>query len=102
MRPKGWKDRFKGPPGPDVDKLEAQLTRWAGQIDDLAAMAGKAGAKVKIEFRLSIDDLKLKRVLAQEKVDQFKAAGSGKWEELKAGIELAWCDLETAISDLKL
>ena len=103
MGPKGRKDRQMGPPlEANVEKMEAQLKLWAERIDGLAAAkTEKFGTKSKIEYQLSIDDLKIKRVMAQTKVDEFKAAGSEKWEEFKAGIERAWSDLETTLSELK-
>lgn len=91
-----------GPMEANVDKMEAQLKLWAAQIDDLAAKTEKTCPRAKIECRQGIDDLKARRAVAQAKVDEFKAAGSGKWEEFKAGIERAWSDLEVAFSDLKL
>jgi len=95
------KKRSMGPMEANVDKMEAQLKQWAAQIDVLVEKAGKAGAQAGIEYRLSIDDLKAKRVIAQAKVDEFKAAGSEKWEGFKAGIERAWSDLEDAFRELK-
>jgi hypothetical protein len=102
MTPKGRKDTARGPLEPNVDKMEAQLTVWAAKIDGLSAKAGHAGVRAGIEYRLSIDDLKAKRVLAQAKVDEYKAAGRDKWEGHQAGIELAWSDLEDAFAELKL
>ena len=81
-----------GPMEANIDKMEAQLKQWAVLIDSLAAKA---------EYRLSIDDLKAKRAVAQAKVDEFKAAGIEKWEGFKAGIERAWSDLEIAFNELK-
>lgn len=85
----------------DLEKMEAQLKRWAARIERLAAGAGKDGAKAGILYRLSIDDLKVKRAVAEARVTEFKAAGADKWEKHRAGIEAAWNDLETALRDLK-
>jgi hypothetical protein len=101
MGPKNRKDRAIGLMEANVEKMEEQLKRWAAQIDGLAAKAHKAGAQAEIEYRLSIDDLKAKRVIAQLKVDEFKTAGSEKWDGFKAGIELAWRDIEDAFQELK-
>jgi hypothetical protein len=90
-----------GPLEANVDKLEAQLKLWAAKIDVLAAKADQAGAQAGIDYRAGIDDLKAKRVVAQAKIDEYKAAGREKWEGFKAGIELAWSDLETALANLK-
>jgi hypothetical protein len=98
---KGRKDRSVGLAEANVDKMEAQLKLWIAQIDSLAAKADMAGAKAGIDYRLSLDDLKVKRAVAQSKVDEFKAAGIEKWEEFRAGIECAWSDLESAFQELK-
>lgn len=102
LGPRGRNIGYVGPLEANVGKLEAQLTLWAVQIDDLAAKADKAGARATIEYRQSIDDLKIKRAMAQEKFDEFKAAGSGKWEEFKTDIEHAWSELAAAFSNLNL
>ena len=86
----------------NVDKMEAQLKLWAAQIDGMAAKAEKTCPWAKIECHQGIDDLKARRAVAQAKVDEFKAAGSEKWEEYKAGIEHAWSDLEVAFRNQKL
>ncbi len=97
LGPKDRKARYIKSVETNVDKMDARLKHWAARIDRLATQAGRAG----IEYRLSIDDLKIKRAVAQVRVDEFKAAGVEKWEELRAGIELAWSELEVAFSDLK-
>ena len=81
--------------------MEAQLKLWSSRIEKLAAGARKAGARTGIVYFLSIDDLKVKRALAQAKVEEFKAAGSAKQTRLKAGIARAWNDLEDSFTDLK-
>ena len=85
----------------NVHKMETQLKLWAMQIEGLAAKAEKTGAQARIEYRQNIDDLKARRVVLQAKIDEFKAAGSGKWEEFRAGIEHAWSDLEAAFCNWK-
>jgi len=92
---------YEGPMESDVDKMEAQLARWAALIDDLAEKADR-GAQIKIDYRLRIDDLKVKRAVAQARLNEFKAADGGKRAELKPGTERAWSELESALRDLKL
>jgi hypothetical protein len=36
------------------------------------------------------------------KVEEFKVAGSEKWEGFKVGIERAWGEVEDAFKELKL
>ena len=86
--------------GSDVAKMETQLTRWAALIDDLAARADK-GAQIKIEHRQRIDDLKVKRAVAQERFNEYKAADDVRRAALRPDAECAWSDLEAAFRDLK-
>jgi len=74
MRPK---DGDVAPLEANVDKMEALLKSWASEIDALAAKARPAGGLLNIDFLLNLDELKAKRAVAQAKIDEFKAAGSG-------------------------
>ena len=84
-----------------IEKMEKQLKHWGAKLDEFLAKADQAGAEAKIEYRKRIDDLKLKHQVAQSKLDEFKAAGSEKWETLKTGVESAWNELDVAFKKLK-
>ena len=84
-----------------VGKMEAQLKHWGAKLDAIVAKAEKAGTQVKIERRKRVDDLKAKYQAAQSKLSELKAAGSGKWEVLKTGVESAWNELEAAFRKLR-
>ena len=80
-----------------VGKLEERLSKWGAKLDELAARDEVAGAEAKAARHKHIDALKAKRLAAQATLDELKAAGSGKWETFRAGVESAWTDLEIAI-----
>jgi len=84
----------------NVSKMEERFKLWDAKLGVLSAKADVAEAQAKIELRKRIDELKAKRATAQTKYDEYKAAGSEKWEGLKAGLEVVWNDLESAFKDL--
>ena len=84
----------------NVGKMEAKLRQWGARIDKLVVKAEAVGTEVKIDYRKDIDDLKGKYKVAQSKFDEFKAAGSAKWEIFKTGLETVWNDLENAFKKL--
>lgn len=83
-----------------VGKLEAELRSWGVRLDELLAKADAAGTEAKIDYRKRLDDLKQKYAAAEARFAELKAAGSGKWETLKGGVEAAWRELETAFTKL--
>ena len=84
-----------------VGKMETQLRQWGAKLDELVVKAEGAGTEAKADYRKRIDDLKAKHQVAQAKLDELKAAGSEKWETLKAGVESAWNELDVAFKKLK-
>jgi hypothetical protein len=48
-----------------------------------------------------IDDLKAKKEVAQQKLDEIKAAGAEKWESLKAASEKTMEDLKSKWANVK-
>ena len=84
-----------------VKKMEEQLVSWAARIDDLAVKAGKAEAHSRLGLLQGIDDLKARRAVVREKIDEFKTTESEGWEGLRAGIEHAWSDFESAFRQLR-
>jgi hypothetical protein len=87
--------------GAHVGRMETQLQQWGAKLDEFVAKADEAGAEAKIDYRKGIDDLKAKHRGAQGKLDELKAAGSEKWETLKAGVESAWNELDVAFKKLR-
>lgn len=82
-------------------KREAQLRRWGARLDQIVAKAEKVGIEVNAAKRQHLDEARTKYQAAQSKLNEYKAAGSEKWETFKTGLETAWSDLETAFKKLK-
>ena len=85
----------------DSRKMDARLRRITRRINKLAAGADADSERTTIEYRLSIDDLKAKRAVAEARVEAFKKAGVDEWHEHRAGIEQAWDDVENALRTLR-
>ena len=85
-----------------IGKLEAQLSHWGAKLDELMGKAEADGAEAQVDYRRHLDELKAKYHVARVKLEEFKVAGSGKWEHFKIGIESAWGDLESAFKALKV
>ena len=83
-----------------VGKMEAELKQWGARLDELLAKADAAGTELKIDYRKRLDDLREKYTTAERKLAALKAAGSGKWDTFKGGVETAWRELETAFTKL--
>jgi len=79
------------------DKMNARLREWQGKIDVLKAKADQAEAEQKIRLYENIESLRMKQQHVHEKLDELHSASEGAWEEVKAGVELAWRDLQDAI-----
>lgn len=84
-----------------VGKMEAQLAKYGAKLDQLAVKAEKAGADAKSDYRKRVDELKSKHQAAQLKLGELKAAGSDKWQTLKAGVQSAWNELDVAFKKMK-
>ena len=78
-------------------KLEAQMREWSAKIDLLKARADQAEAEAKIEYRNRIEDLRKKRAVLQEKLNELKKASDAAWKDIKAGTEKAAADLRDAL-----
>ena len=84
-----------------VGKMEAELKSWGAKLDALVAQADAAGTEAKIDYRRRLEDATASYKVAQSKLHQLQAAGSGKWEAFKTDIESAWSDLEAAFKKLR-
>jgi hypothetical protein len=86
--------------GADLGKMEAELRQWGTRLDNLLAMADVVGSAAGIDRRERLEDLKKKYDAAEAKLAALKAAGSGKRQIFKGGVEDAWSELATAFAGL--
>lgn len=73
-----------------VRKMHSRLDHWNADIDALTAKADAAEAHARDEYHKQIEALRNKRDEARSKLSALESAGEGAWQDLKAGVELAW------------
>ena len=80
-----------------TSKLNAQLKEWNAKVDQLRAKGQSATVEAKAQLNKQLDDLTAKRGVAEKKLKELQAAGAGKFQTLKQGVDQAWQDLRGAI-----
>ncbi|MBT8364561.1 MAG: hypothetical protein KJP23_07620 [Deltaproteobacteria bacterium] len=80
-----------------VQKLHAKIDEWNADIDRLKAKADQVEADAKIEYQEQIQTLKSKRDEIETKISELSRSGEEAWEDLKAGVDLAWEAMNEAI-----
>ena len=81
-----------------VKKMQAKLDEWNADIAKLEAKAQGAKADAQAGYNQQIENLKSKREEAAGKLKEMQSAGDDAWEDLKAGIEMAWDSLGSAVT----
>ena len=82
-----------------LQKIADQLKQWDREIDELKAKTVTAKAGSKKEILKQIDQLRLKKKTAQEKLKQLREAGDGAWDMMKAGLERSLSEFKGAFSN---
>ncbi len=84
-----------------VRKMHSKLDTWSAEINKLSARADQVGADTRAEYRKHIDELHTKKAAAQKHLDELRQTGEGAWEDLKAGMEMAWDAIGEAVDSAK-
>lgn len=80
-----------------VRKMHIKLDEWNAEIDALSVRAAAAEADARVEFRKQIEALRSKRDDARVKLKTLEDASENAWEDMKAGVELAWDVVSDAV-----
>lgn len=80
-----------------LERLEAQLKEWKAKIDTLEARISQVSAEKKAEFSGEIEELRKKKAIVNEKLDELEKAGAGLWDTLKQGVDKAAAELKEAL-----
>ena len=80
-----------------VRKMHSKLDIWNAEIDALTAKANAAEASARAEIHKQIEALRSKRDEARSKLGALENASEGAWQDLKAGVELAWDAVTEAV-----
>lgn len=84
-----------------VKKLQVKLEEWNADIDKLSAKAGEVKAELRHDYAEQLEVVKAKQAVARQKFEELQKSGGSAWEDLKAGIELAWAAVGEAIDSAK-
>ena len=84
-----------------VRKMHDMLQKLDAEIDTLAARAGHVEADVRDEYHKQLAQLRTRRDEARAKLDTLRGAGEGAWQDLKAGVELAWEAIGEAVDSAR-
>lgn len=84
-----------------VRKMQAKLAELNGDIDKLAARAGQVSAELKSEYNEEMAALKAKQAAARKKIEEMQKSGESAWQDLKAGMDLAWTAIGESIDSAK-
>jgi multidrug resistance efflux pump len=80
-----------------IRKMHAKLDQWNAEIDTLSAKADQAEASARAEYHKQLEVLRSKRDQARSKLGEVESASEGAWQDLKAGVELAWESVSEAV-----
>ena len=84
-----------------VRRMHSKLDHWNAEIDKLAAKASQSRAEVGAEYHRQVEELRSKRDEAKSSLERLQNAGEGAWEDMKAGLEMAWAAIGEAIDSAK-
>lgn len=83
-------------------ELRARLNVLKKDLEVLKAKADRAEAGVKLEYQAKINDLEQKQESANKKLTELKNASDEAWDDIKAGAEIAWSNLGSAIKQASM
>jgi predicted nucleic acid-binding Zn-ribbon protein len=84
-----------------VRKMHAKLDHWNAEIDTLSARMEQVGADTRAEYHKQVEAMRGKREEARKKLDVLQHSSEGAWEDMKAGVEMAWDAIGEAMNSIK-
>jgi uncharacterized coiled-coil DUF342 family protein len=84
-----------------VRKMHAKLDQWSAEIEGLSARMEQAEAGTRAEYHRQIESLRSKRDDARKRLDALQHSSEGAWEDMRAGVEMAWTAIGEALSSAK-
>jgi chromosome segregation ATPase len=79
------------------ERLEAQLKEWKAKIDRLEARTSLVSAEVRAELMRAIEELRRKKMVVKERLNELEKTGGELWDTLKEGVEKAADELKHAL-----
>ena len=77
-----------------IKKLEENITVYNKKIADMKEKSAEVKADMKTEYLAQVDSIEKKRDAFVAKCAQLKESNEHAWDDVKAGTEKAWNELE--------
>lgn len=84
-----------------VRKMHSLLDKGNAEIDALAARMEHAEAGARDAYQKQIATLRTRQDEARARLESLRNAGEGAWQDMKAGVELAWDAIGEAIESAR-
>ncbi|MBU1225285.1 MAG: hypothetical protein KKA22_13825 [Gammaproteobacteria bacterium] len=84
-----------------VRKMHSLLDKGNAEIDALEAKAEHAEAGARDAYHKQIAALRTKQEEARARLESLRTAGEGAWQDMKAGVDIAWEAIAEAIDSAK-
>lgn len=84
-----------------IDRMKNQLDEFDQQIDNIKAKAEQMDAQARQEYESRLHDLREKRREAKRRLDELRAAGDEKWQQLRDEAQHAWTALGNSFNYFK-
>jgi len=76
-------------------RARRQLEDWDYQLDRLSARLNDLRDEWRDEAREKLNEMKGRRSEFEEKLERLESHGDDAWDDIKAGLEIAWDGLKT-------
>ena len=76
-------------------RARQQLEDWDYQLDRLSARLNDLRDEWRDEAREKLNEMKGRRSEFEEKLERLESHGDDAWDDIKAGLEIAWDGLKT-------
>ncbi|MEQ8515817.1 MAG: hypothetical protein RIC38_09460 [Chromatocurvus sp.] len=84
-----------------IDKLKDRLDDIDAHMDRIEKRANELEGDARKEYENRLNDLREDRRKAQRRIDEARAAGEERWQEIKDDAEHAWKALGNSINYFK-
>ena len=82
-----------------IDKLTGKLKEWNSEIKKLEAKAQEAGTDAKKAMSKEITELRTKKKVLENKLEEVKDAGDDSWKEIQTEAEKAYNNMKSALKN---
>jgi type II secretory pathway component PulJ len=69
------------------DKIESQLKEWRVKIGILESKASTLSSEAKSILMKEIEELRSKKSVVKDKLNELQKTGEGTWDKMKDGVE---------------